>query len=461
MLGHFYFSTFKDKMLLTNDAGNYMLLSREDFNNFVKGKAISTPEIQKDLQHRMFCSDESVEGYVRYCENEMREGNRYLFESTNLFIFAITNECNNRCMYCQANGTRAMKQMNIDVAEQALKRISECPAKNITIEFQGGEPLMNFPVIKYIVNRATEILSEKEVGFTLVTNLSLITTEMAQFIKDNHISVSTSMDGPAALHDLNRPAANGFSSFAAMQRGKELLDEYGIKAGAIQTTTKASLAYPKEIVKSYIDNGFRQIFLRPLTRLGAAAKCWDQIGYKPEEFLAFYRTALAEIIEYNKREIPIVEYHAALFLSKILQGKAVNYMELRSPCGAAIGQMAITASGNVYTCDEGRMIAESGDEAFLLGNVFDSGYNDWINSSCCKAICSASLLETLPGCCDCVYKPYCGVCPVINYAINGSITRVSRDRCRIYKGILGILFEYLYINDGEVLRIFSEWSEQA
>jgi sulfatase maturation enzyme AslB (radical SAM superfamily) len=107
------------------------------------------------------------------------------------------------------------------------------------------------------------------------------------------------------------------------------------------------------------------------------------------------------------------------------------------------------------------MIAESGDEAFLLGNVFDNSYNDWINSSCCKAICSASLLGTLPGCCDCVYKPYCGVCPVINYAINGSITRVSKDRCKVYKGILDILFEYIYINDGEVLKIFSEWSEQA
>lgn len=461
MLGPFYFSAFRDKMLITNDSGNHMLLSQEDFSNLIKGEPVSTPEIQQELQRRLFCSDESVEGYVRYCENEVREGNRYLFESTNLFIFAITNECNNRCTYCQANGTRALNRMSTGVAEQALRRIAECPAKNITIEFQGGEPLMNFSVIKYIVNRAPEILSDKEVGFTLVTNLSLITAEMAQFIKDNHISVSTSMDGPADLHDKNRPTTNGSSSFAAMQKGKELLIEHGISAGAIQTTTKASLAYPKEIVKSYIENGFSQIFLRPLTRLGAAAKCWDQIGYKPEDFLQFYREALEEIIEYNKQGIPIVEYHAALFLSKILQGRAVNYMELRSPCGAAIGQMAITASGNVYTCDEGRMIAESGDEAFLLGNVFDSSYNDWINSSCCKAICSASLLETLPGCCDCVYKPYCGVCPVINYAINGSITRVSKDRCKVYKGILDIVFEYIYLYDDEIMEIFSEWSEQV
>ena len=110
-------------------------------------------------------------------------------------------------------------------------------------------------------------------------------------------------------------------------------------------------------------------------------------------------------------------------------------MELRSPCGAGIGQVAITANGNVYTCDEGRMMAEAGDEAFCLGNVFDHDYDDWIHSSCCEAICSASLLDTLPGCCDCVYKPYCGVCPVVNYAIYGNIMHVSSERCKIYKGI--------------------------
>ena len=123
--------------------------------------------------------------------------------------------------------------------------------------------------------------------------------------------------------------------------------------------------------------------------------------------------------------------------------------------------MAITANGNVYTCDEGRMMAEMGDEAFRLGNVYENGYSEWIESGTCKAVCSASLLDTLPGCCDCVYKPYCGVCPVVNYAINGSITRNCRERCRIYKGILDTLFEYRQQNDPETMNLFGEWSEQV
>lgn len=120
------------------------------------------------------------------------------------------------------------------------------------------------------------------------------------------------------------------------------------------------------------------------------------------------------------------EAHASIFLAKLLGDVAPNYMELRSPCGAGVGQMAFTASGDVYTCDEGRMMAEMGDESFQLGNIYENGYDSWIESPACRATCSASLLETLPTCCDCVYQPYCGVCPVVNYAMEGVCSHLRR-----------------------------------
>ena len=273
--------------------------------------------------------------------------------------------------------------------------------------------------------------------------------------------LSTSLDGDRQLHNSNRPAADNTSSFDNMLAGKAKLESLGMKTSAIQTTTAQALECPKKIVRTYASLGYSQIFLRPLTKLGSAARRWEEIGYTPAQYIAFYQEALKEIIHINHDGIPMCEYHAALFLSKIMRGHAVNYMELRSPCGAGLGQIAITANGNVYTCDEGRMIAETGDEAFLIGNVFRNGYDDWISSSCCKAICSASLLETLPGCCDCIYKPFCGVCPVVNYAINGNITRVSKDRCAIYKGILETLFNYLIDNDEEIINLFHSWSESV
>lgn len=458
MFGHFYYDKFKDGYLLTNDAGYHCFLTTKEFTEFISNNMQTDSGIYQILLDRHFCFSGSKEAFIRECIDEVRTENSYLFEPTTLFIFAVTNECNNRCVYCQANGTGPLCKMTNDVADNALRKIAESPAKELTIEFQGGEPLLNFPVIRYIVEKAEEYLSDKKVHFTLVSNLALMTEDIARFLLEHHVSVSTSLDGSQKLHDKNRPASDHSSSYANMIKGKAILEKAGIKTGAIQTTTAFSLQYPEEIVRTYAELGYSQIFIRPLTRLGAAAKSWDRIGYTPEQYLAFYKRTLEEIIRVNMNGLNMTEYHAALLLSKILSGRAVNYMELRSPCGAGLGQIAFTANGNVYTCDEGRMIAETGDEAFLLGNVYDSHYDDWINSSCCKAVCSASLLDTLPGCCDCVYKPYCGVCPVVNYAINGSITQVSKDRCAIYKGILDILFEYIYDGNEYVMDLFQKWS---
>ena len=374
---------------------------------------------------------------------------------------AITNACNNRCLYCQANGTSKTAHMSREVAIQALQCIKESSSNEVTIEFQGGEPLLNYDIIQYIVLKGQEILSNKKVHYAIVSNLSLLTDEMASFFYEHHVSVSTSLDGPAELHDFNRPTIKATGSYNDTIQGIKLLRAKGVNPGAIQTTTAKSLSYANEIIDEYVRQGISQIFLRPLTRLGAAARSWEHIGYNANQFLTFYKTALNRIIEYNLKGIPLKEYHASLFLSKILFGHSVNYMELRSPCGAGIGQVAITANGNVYTCDEGRMMAEIGDEAFCMGNVFENSYNDWIQSPCCQAICSASLLDTLPGCCDCVYKPYCGVCPVVNYAIHGNTTHVSSERCKIYKGILDILFEFIKNRDENIMKIFEDWGKQT
>ncbi len=460
MLGHFLFQPRGDDYLLTNDTGSYCFLSKEEFVAFIKETMPHDCLRWEELCDKQFCFDDSEESFIRRNEGIIRDANSYLFDSTTLFILAVTNECNNRCVYCQASGEKKPCHMQEDVADKTMEMIARSPSAKVTIEFQGGEPLINFRVIRYIIEKAKTVLQNKDVQFTLVSNLSLLTEEMAIYFKDNNVSVSTSLDGPANIHNLNRPSSLGEGTYETTLCGIDKLRKLGLSPGAIQTTTAASLAYPEVIVDTYAKLELRQLFLRPLTRLGAAAKCWDKIGYTPDQFLVFYKRALRRIIQLNQAGYKFMEYHAALFLNKILNGRSANYMELRSPCGAGLGQMAITANGNVYTCDEGRMMAEMGDEAFLLGNVFDNDYNEFIESPNCKAVCTASLLVTLPGCCDCVYKPYCGVCPVINYAVNGNITDVYKDKCQVYKGILDLLFEYIHEGDPEIMNIFTEWSDQ-
>ena len=117
-------------------------------------------------------------------------------------------------------------------------------------------------------------------------------------------------------------------------------------------------------------------------------------------------------------------------------------MELRSPCGAGIGQIAYYYDGNIYTCDEGRMLAEMGDDSFKLGNVYDNTYDELINCNNCKAACISSVLESLPTCHDCVYSPYCGTCPVTNLALNKIYLTENRILTDV-KYIEGFLIEFL------------------
>ena len=459
MKSFFRFGRFNNDILITNDLGKYYVLTEEDFYRFTSDTIPVDSELYRDLLERHFIINSSVEKYVQDTKTSAMNAHAYLFSPTSLFIIVVTNDCNNHCVYCQANGcVPEKKKMNLRTVDQIIERIQECPAESITLEFQGGEPLLNFPAIREAVQKAKEVLTDKKVNLCLVSNLSVINDEMIAFFKENDVSISTSIDGPAIIHNANRPGKNSAETYKTVIDGICRLRDSGIIVGGIQTTTKQSLPYAEEIVREYAACGFDSIFIRPLTELGEAKRNWSKIGYSAEEFISFYNRCLNETIRLNQNGIRMIESHAEIFLKKILGFPASNYMELRSPCGAGVGQMAFTPDGNVYTCDEGRMAAEMGVNAFCIGNVFKDGYNEWIESRTCKAVCAASLLESLPGCCECVYQPYCGTCPVVNYMQEGNMVarRPNSLRCKIYRGMIEIILNKLIMNS-EQAEVLKSW----
>ena len=139
---------------------------------------------------------------------------------------------------------------------------------------------------------------------------------------------------------MNRRYRNGKGSYSDVKHSIELLKVNGVRFGAIQTTTSNSLPFYKEIIDEYISMGLKSIFIRPLTPLGCANKDWNFVGYSAEKFIEFYNKAFDYILQLNMNGTEISEGHATIFLSKILHGYPVNYMELRSPCGAGNGQIA-------------------------------------------------------------------------------------------------------------------------
>ena len=458
---YFNFKKFQDRYLISNEQGRYYFLRPKDFEAFVKEDyAAMDPKVVEDLKDRFFLYDSEESVFVEKAMEAYRGNKQYIFNGTCLHIFVLTNACNMCCVYCQAqDSSQELKGiMDEDTARKAVEIALQSPEHYLTFEFQGGEPLIHFEMLRFIVEYSEARKNDKEIQYSLVTNTLLLTDEMIRFFKQYDISVSTSLDGHQPLHDHNRPMRNGGGTFEIVRKNVKRLQDAGVHAGAIQTTTKQSLEDPGKIIQAYLEMGFDHLFIRPLTPLGYAKEHWDEIGYEPEEFVDFYRKILRMILECNKKGLKAAEGHAGIFLRKIIAGYSDNYMELRSPCGAAVGQMAYYYDGNIYTCDEGRMVAEMGDSMFCLGNVRESSYDELMDHRICKVTCQASVLEALPGCCDCVYHPYCGVCPVINYASNQNIyeRQANSYRCRIYKGMLDTIFEILF-TDSEAFQIFESW----
>lgn len=464
MLNHFNFKKIGENcVLVTNDFGLHLYLSDAEFRSLATNRVERNSPLYEKLHQNLFLI-EPMELYSSEIASDLRGMKNYVFTPTTLHIFVVTNACNLQCIYCQAQASKERKHgmMSAEIGTRAIDIALQSPSNNLTFEFQGGEPLVNFQTIKTMVEYAETHKGNKRVEFTIVSNLTLATDEILDFLISHNFSISTSLDGPKTLHDYNRRFCGNGSSYDFVMDGVRRIHERNYPIGAIQTTTRKSLAFPKEIVHEYVGIGTNGIFLRPLTPLGFAKADWELIGYTPEEFIAFYKKAFDEILLINRQGVRFPEQHSTYFLKKILHGYAYNYMELRSPCGAGVGQMAYYYDGKVYTCDEGRMVAEAGDDAFCLGDVFADNYESLVSSSTCKVTCASSVLETIPGCCDCVYHPYCGVCPVINYAMDGDIfaRQAFGYRCRVYAGILDHLFALLREGDEETIHILHSWVEE-
>ncbi|HOX44653.1 MAG TPA: His-Xaa-Ser system radical SAM maturase HxsB [Myxococcota bacterium] len=442
-------------VVVTDLAGRFAILSREEFGDFVAGTLPDDHPAAARVRNA---------GLVRSAEGEtdtvaaLRRRSEHLMRGPGLHILILTLRCNQACVYCHAS-RKGEGAEGVDMSQQTAARVLDVvfasPSPDLTLEFQGGEPTLNFEVLRFVVEEASRRASAsgKRVFFSLVSNLSPLDQEKIDFLVDHGVMVCSSIDGPAALHDRNRRWSSRSAHQATLARIEEFRRAYAKRGldpelafvNLLATVSRASLAQPEALVDEYVRLGSKVVHLRSLNPFGMGKKIWAKEGYTAEEYLAFYRRAFDHIVKLNRAGVEIMEKIAALALTRILTDDDPNYMDLRSPCGAGIGQLAYGYDGKVYTCDEGRMVAAMGDPMFCIGDVQAGGYADIIRHPGVRSLCVASCLECLPGCSDCAYAPYCGVCPVYNYVQEGDLVArwPQNDRCRIQMGIADLLFERL------------------
>jgi len=460
---HFNFKTDKDSYFLSNDLGNYIFLTQQEFHKLLNYSIEENTNVYSELLEKgfLYCNEEE---YLQTSTQKYLDAKQCLLKSTQLFILVLTDACNQRCQYCQAGDSHA-HITDINTCKKAINIAVQSPTSSVTLEFQGGKPTINQEALHFSVSYAKSVFHKagKKVNFAIATNLTNVDEKLLKWLIAEGVSISTSLDGPKELHDINRPLAGKASSYDAwrygLQKYRELCNEMGVSPsiGAIETTTRASLVYAREIVDAYRVNGINNLYIRPLTPLGLAKSKWKKIGYTADEYINFYNEVIDYILELWKAGEHIYETTASIYLRRILLNESVSHTEFRSPCGAGIGQLAINYDGMVYTCDEGRMLANMGDSMFRVGTV-DQTYKELIQSPVVHAVCTESCLEGLPFCSECPYSPYCGVCPVVNYGMEGDLVSHSENsyRCSIARGILKHLFETIKKNDAEELEILRQ-----
>jgi His-Xaa-Ser system radical SAM maturase HxsB len=461
----FRFMELDGRQLLVNEVGEHLFLDQETFDAFVSHGLQPAHPGYDDLKSKHFLWDTPSDLPIRLLATKYRTKKSFLAGFTGLHIFVVTLRCDHSCHYCQVSRVspnRSKYDMSAESATKALDLVFRSPANPLKIEFQGGEPLLNFELIRFLVREARVRANAvgRDVEFVLATNLVFLTDEILEFLRDNKILVSTSLDGPAFLHNANRPRPGGDSYELAVRGIQRVREVLGFdRVSALMTTSRLSLEHPQAIVDEYVTHGFDHIFLRPISPYGFAVRTRHKTGYELEAFLTFYKKALAHIIEINRAGRFLVEDYAQILLTKILTPFPTGYVDLQSPAGVGIGVVVYNYDGDVYVSDEARMLAEMGDRSFRLGGVHTHTYEELFGGELLKSLVSDSVIESLPGCADCAFQPYCGCDPIENYSVQGSVIghRPTSNFHMRNLEIIKHLFRLYYGADPFVKRLFWSW----
>ena len=337
----------------------------------------------------------------------------------------VAHTCNLNCSYCFASqgkyhGERAM--MSFEVGKRALDFLIENSGtrKNLEVDFFGGEPLMNFQVVKDLVAYARSIEQEKgkRFRFTLTTNGVLVDDEVIQWANKECSNVVLSLDGRKEIHDRFRVdyAGNGswekivpkFQKFVQARGGKD----YYVRG----TFTHNNPDFLKDI-QQMLDLGFTELSMEPVVCAAGdpSALTEEDLPIVMEQY-----EELAELmLERDREGRPFTFYHYMIDLT----GGPCIYKRI-SGCGSGTEYMAVTPWGDLYPCHQ-----FVGEERFRLGNIWDGVTNTEVQGE--FAACN---VYAHPECRDCWARLYCsGGCAANAYHATGSVTGVYEYGCKLFR----------------------------
>ena len=337
----------------------------------------------------------------------------------------VAHTCNLNCSYCFASqgkyqGDRAI--MSYEVGKRAFDFLIENSGsrRNLEVDFFGGEPLMNWDVVKKLVAYARSIEKEhnKNFRFTLTTNGLLIDDEVIDFLNKEMSNVVLSLDGRREVHDLFRKDYAGNGSYdKIVPKFKKLVEARQGKDYYVRGTfTHNNVDFTNDIFHM-ADLGFTELSMEPVVCAPT-----DPCALTPEDMPKIfeqYEILAKEMLKRKKEGRPFTFYHYMLDLKN---GPCI-YKRITG-CGSGTEYMAVTPWGELFPCHQ-----FVGDPKYSLGNIYDGVTNVEIQEG--FRSCNA---YARPECADCWARLYCsGGCAANSYHATGSINGIYEYGCELFK----------------------------
>lgn len=338
----------------------------------------------------------------------------------------ICHDCNLRCHYCFAEGGTYMtsrEYMSFDVGKNAIDFMiaNSKNRKNLEIDYFGGEPLMNFEVVKQITDYAKEQGEKygKKFKFTMTTNCLLLDDDKIEWLNKEMDNIVLSIDGRKEIHDALRKTPNGKGSYdIAIKNALKLRAVRGNKDYYVRGTfTSNNLDFDKDVLE-LAEKGFDQISIEPVVLPDT-----DKYSLKEKDLPEIYASydRLSKIYHVYRKDND-KWFNFFHFMLDLENGPCI-YKRIKG-CGAGVEYFAVTPQGNIFPCHQ---FADK--PQFKVGNVFDKV----IDKNITKMFLESNL-QTKKECNDCWAKYQCGGgCAANNYNFNGDIDKPYKLACEMFR----------------------------
>jgi len=342
-------------------------------------------------------------------------------------------------------------ERTLDLAWKFIKNNSD---RNIQIEFQGGEPFLRPDLLQEVITRCEADFDSCQ--FVICTNLSQLDEKIRTLISNPNVLVSTSLDGPYAVHKKNRTFTDQPTD-SFWTNLKEVTKEFGSsKVSALPTIDYHDPPSHRELIATYCEFGLHSIYLRPVNYQGFARKRFRDIRQDALKWNKYYSEFVEELIGWNSEATEIVEeYYLSLVLRRCLRASEDNHVDLRNPNPYGMDYLVIDFDGRLYPTDESRMLTRSGVVDLSIGDlergIVDESRLELLNANCFN--------NFDPDCIHCAFQPACGVDIVDDLSRYGrrDISRHQTFFCQRQTNTFDTAWKLLLAQDDKVRRSVCHW----